>query len=95
MTAHEFPLQELDLGGQRHVSQAGSEPIHAGHELLSQVRSGGGLPLDSLAQVGGHPLPSTSCIRLRMVVVASPIIPTGSQALNRRKASGFCRRAGA
>ncbi len=94
MAADEFPLQQLDLGGQRHVAQASREPVHAGQELAGQVGPRVGLLLDSLSEVGRHASPLLIFCAALAVVVTGPIIPPRPQGVNRRVRDRGPRNAG-
>ncbi len=82
--ADEFPLQQLDLGGQRHVAQASREPVHTGQELPREVGPRPGLLLDPLSEAGRHPASLLILCATLAVVVTGRIIPPRPRGINRR-----------
>jgi hypothetical protein len=52
MAACEFPLEQLNLGSQRHVIQARHKSVNTGQELVGQVSPRGGVLVSSLSEVG-------------------------------------------
>ena len=84
MPADEFPLQLLNLGGQRHVAQASRKPVDTDQELTGQAGPRVGLVLGSLSEVGRHAAPLLILYAALAVVVTSPIIPLRSQTVDRK-----------
>ena len=85
MAADEVPLEQLNLGGQRHVAQARREPVHAGQELAGQVGPRGGLLLGSAVRGRWTRFTPPHLCAVLVVVVTSPIIPTRPRGVNRRR----------
>lgn len=64
MAADEIPLEQLQLGSQRHVAQPRCEPVNPEEELASQFSPGRGLLIQALPEVGGHVSPFSTRVGL-------------------------------